>query len=125
MVPSRRSASRSARPTSSRSVELAERWTREAASWWADGNDVLVTPTMPMLPPELGSGLAIHLGPFTMPWNFVGQPAISLPLHMSEGGLPVGVQLVAVYGREDLLLRLAAQLEEATPWADRRPTISV
>jgi amidase len=106
-------------------VELAQRWTREAASWWADGNDVLVTPTMPMLPPELGSGLAIDLGPFTMPWNFAGQPAISLPLHMSEGGLPVGVQLVAAYGREDLLLRLAAQHEEATPWADRRPTISV
>jgi amidase len=105
-------------------VELAQRWTRDAAAWWADGNDVLVTPTMPMVPPELGSGLAIDLGPFTMPWNFAGQPAISLPLHVSEGGLPVGVQLVAAYGREDLLLRVAAQLEEAMPWADRRPTIS-
>ena len=105
-------------------VELAQRWTRDAAAWWAEGNDVLVTPTMPMLPPELGSGLAIDLGPFTMPWNFAGQPAISLPLHVSETGLPVGVQLIGAYGREDLLLRVAAQLEQAMPWADRRPPIS-
>ena len=105
-------------------VELAQRWTRSAASWWAEGNDILLTPTLPMLPPELGSGLAIDLGPFTMPWNFAGQPAVSLPLHMSEAGLPVGVQLVGAYGREDLLLRVAAQLEDALPWADRRPAIS-
>ena len=105
-------------------VELAQRWARDAAAWWADGHDVLVTPTLPCLPPELSSGLDINLGPFTMPWNFAGQPAISLPLHVSDGGLPVGVQLVGAYGREDLLLRLAAQLEEALPWADRRPSIS-
>ncbi len=104
-------------------VELVQRWTREAAAWWADGNDVLVTPTMPMVPPDLGSGLSLDLGPFTMPWNFAGQPAISLPLHVSEGRLPVGVQLIGAYGREDILLRVAAQLEEAMPWADRRPTI--
>ncbi len=85
---------------------------------------MLVTPTMPVLPPELGSGVDIDLGPFTMPWNFAGQPAVSLPLHVSEAGLPVGVQLVGAYGREDVLLRLAAQLEEATPWADRRPAIA-
>ena len=50
---------------------------------------------------------------FTAGFNATGQPAISLPLHHDEAGLPIGVQLVAAYGREDLLLRVAAQLEEA------------
>ena len=60
--------------------------------------------------------------PFTPPFNSSGQPAISLPLHWSNSGLPIGVQLVAGYGREDVLLRVAAQLEAAQPWADRHPT---
>jgi len=52
-----------------------------------------------------------------------GQPAISLPLHWTPAGLPVGVQLVAAFGREDLLIRVAAQLEQSAPWADRRPVV--
>jgi amidase len=52
-----------------------------------------------------------------------GQPAITLPLHWTPGGLPVGVQLVAPYGREDLLIRVAGQLEQAAPWADRHPQV--
>jgi amidase len=52
-----------------------------------------------------------------------GQPAISLPLHRTPAGLPVGVQLVAAFGREDVLIRIASQLEQATPWADRRPLV--
>ena len=60
---------------------------------------------------------------FTRGVQLTGQPAISLPLHENDDGLPIGVQLVAGYGREDLLLRVAAQLEEAAPWADRRPQV--
>lgn len=52
-----------------------------------------------------------------------GQPAISLPLLQTGDGLPVGIQLVAAYGREDVLLRLAAQLEHAQPWTDQTPPI--
>ena len=50
-----------------------------------------------------------------MPFSITGQPAISLPLHWTADGLPVGVQLVADYGREDVLLRLAEHLEQAMP----------
>jgi Asp-tRNA(Asn)/Glu-tRNA(Gln) amidotransferase A subunit family amidase len=56
-------------------------------------------------------------------WNATGQPAISLPLHWNDEGLPIGVQLIAPFGREDLLIRVAAQLEQASPWVDRRPPV--
>ncbi len=59
----------------------------------------------------------------TVPFDITGQPAISLPLSWNRDGLPIGVQLVAAYGREDVLLRVAAQLETAQPWADRRPPV--
>ena len=48
---------------------------------------------------------------FTSPFDITGQPAISLPLHWNDDGLPIGVQLAAAYGREDVLLRVGAQLE--------------
>jgi amidase len=110
-------------------------WSRGVAAWWADGNDVLVTPTSSEPPVPLGELSAdapdqlaamIRMGrltTFTGPFNVTGQPAISLPLHWNDDGLPIGVQLIAAYGREDVLFRLAAQLEQAQPWADRRPVI--
>jgi amidase len=61
--------------------------------------------------------------PFTPPYNMSGQPAINVPVEWTDSGLPVGVQLVAAYGREDVLLRVAGQLEAAKPWAQRKPDV--
>jgi len=109
---------------------------RQVAAWFEDGYDLLVTPTLAEPPPVLGEfdspadnplrGLfrAASLVPFTPPFNVTGQPAISLPLHWNSDGLPIGVQLVAPYGREDVLIRVAAQLERAQPWAGRRPLVA-
>lgn len=55
--------------------------------------------------------------------NATGQPAINLPLHWNEMGLPVGVQFVGRFGDEATLLRLAAQIEKAAPWNDKHPAI--
>ena len=60
---------------------------------------------------------------YTAQFNITGQPAVSLPLHWTEGGLPVGVQIVAPYGREDMLIRVSSQLEQAQPWTGRTPPI--
>src|SRR5207253_566515 len=64
---------------------------------------------------------ASEMALFTAPFNVTGQPAISLPMHWTGDGLPVGVQLVAPYGREDLLLRIGAQVEVLQPGAGRGP----
>ena len=74
--------------------------------------------------PTAGFVRATSFVPWTAQFNVTGQPAISLPLAENAAGLPIGVQLVAAYGREDLLLRVAAQLEAAQPWADRWPSIA-
>jgi amidase len=108
------------------------RWARRMAEWWTD-HDLLVTPTLGSPPPRLGwfteEGPATErqriraYGPYTAPFNMTGQPAMSVPLHWTPDGLPVGVHIVAAYGREDLLIRVASQLEQAAPWAERRPTV--
>jgi amidase len=65
-----------------------------------------------------------YFTPFTAICNVTGQPAISLPLYHGEDGLPTAVQLIGPPAREEVLLRLAAQLEEAQPWAARRPALA-
>ncbi len=106
---------------------------RDTLQWWADGWDLLLSPTMaerPFLIGEMdaeGADLtgpitkALAAVPFTPPFNTTGQPAINLPLHWSEDGLPIGVQLAADYGREDVLIQVASQLEAAHPWAHLKP----
>lgn len=65
----------------------------------------------------------INYVPFTAIENATGQPAISLPLHWTQSGLPVGVMFAAAFGQEGLLYRLAGQLEKAKPWAEKHPKI--
>jgi amidase len=115
-------------------VREMEELGRRGAQWW-DGFDLLLTPTLgePPLPlgtldpqpdhPLHGYIRAAEFVPFTVQFNVSGQPAMSVPLYWNADGLPIGSQLVAHYGREDLLLRVAAQLEQARPWADRRPPV--
>ena len=108
-------------------------FSRAVVGWWAE-HDVLLTPTLAQPPLELGSlepdrgepvlsvltGKSAAFVPFTPPLNVTGQPAVSLPLHQSADGLPIGVQLVGPPAGEELLLSLAGQLEQAAPWSDRR-----
>src|SRR3954469_22056523 len=98
-------------------------------------HDLLVTPPLAQLPAPngtLGYDESAHTSvswqrtqfdyaPFTAVFNVAGQPAITLPVAHGENGLPIGVQLVAPFGREDLLLRVAARLELALPWQHRAP----
>jgi amidase len=114
-------------------IESVQGYARGVAAWFADF-DVLMLPTVPEPPMLLGRINAAAPDPFaqlldsgrlttfTMPFNLTGQPAMSLPLGTSGDGLPIGVQLVAPFGREDVLFRLGSQLEVAAPWADRRPS---
>lgn len=117
---------------------------RRLRAWWSqDGWDLLLTPTVADLPPALGvmaTNVDDPIAPFrwsggfaafTSAFNISHQPAISLPTHWTapmDGaarGLPVGVQLVADWAREDVLIRVAAQLEAAAPWAHRTPDLSL
>ncbi len=94
-------------------------------AWWRDGWDILVTPTLRQPAWPLGrSGGALDAGVFPVPFSITGQPAMSLPLFTSREGLPIGIQIIGAPGRDGLLLRLAAQLEQAARWRDRWPAIA-
>lgn len=110
--------------------ERQQLWSSQVIDWMSD-YDLLITPTSgtpPMKTDELWppaekpwkiSSTYALIGLFTLPFNVTGQPAISLPLHETADGLPVGVQIAANMGHDHLLLDIAARLEEALPWRDR------
>lgn len=97
--------------------------------------DVLMTPTVPELPPLTGRPDArsssreafiadfLSLSAFCHPANAAGNPAMSVPLHTSNDGLPIGIQVVGPYGGEAVLFSLAGQLEAASPWQERLPPV--
>jgi len=109
-------------------------YTARISTWWTEGFDLLLTPATatPPLPleslvPPADSPLSTlpifqSIWCFAIPFNVTGQPAISIPGERSADGLPIGCQLVAPLGREDLLLQVAGQLEAAAP--ARRATVA-
>ena len=118
-----------------RATQAAHRLGRQMAAFHTRW-DVLLTPGLATLPPKLGWidmmlddvdeywRRVFAFSPFTVCFNLTGQPAMTLPLGVSAEGLPLAVQCVARYGDEATLFRLAAQLEAARPWIDRRPALA-
>ncbi|TDQ00343.1 amidase [Labedaea rhizosphaerae] len=112
-------------------LDWLETFGHHVLGWWADGHDLLVTPTVPraavpldwFAEPRSAMDRTIDQLHFTAVFNATGQPALSLPLGVTDAGHPVGVQLVAAPGRDALLLRVAAQLERALPWRERIPAV--
>jgi amidase len=117
-----------------RAVARLQAYARRVVAFWKDV-DVVLTPTLALPPVPIGWQEAVRgaveqllrnaeFTPFTAVVNLTGQPAMSLPLHWTADGLPVGVQAIGPPAGEALLLRLAAQVEAARPWAERTPAIA-
>lgn len=119
-------------------LETRERICRTLGTFMAD-YDVIMTPTLAHLPPLLGVidghdpeisvrdwwSAMERLHPNLCVFNMTGLPAMSLPLGESASGLPIGVQLAGQFAQEHVVLQLAAELEQALPWIDRRPRVHV
>jgi amidase len=138
LTPLNRELVESARTTSAadyaRAVARLQALARHVVAFWQEF-DVVLTPTLAMPPVPIGwqeaaDGAVEQLlrntvfTPFTAIANLTGLPAMSLPLHWTDGGVPVGVQAIGPPAGDALLLRLAGQVEAARPWADRRPPVS-
>jgi len=116
-------------------IAFLQQLTRKLARWM-EPFDVVLTPTLAEPPvahgtidtsaePAMGAFMrAARFSPYTATANVTGQPAMSVPLHWNAEGLPIGSHFVARYGDEATLFRLAAQLEQARPWAERRPPVA-
>ncbi len=113
--------------------DVVHRSSRQMAEF-QQGYDVILSPTLasPPIrhgvisasssPQSIASGIVNFIA-FTPIANWTGQPAMSVPLHWTPDGLPVGVHFMGRFGDEATLFRLAGQLEEAQPWADKRPVV--
>ncbi len=112
---------------------------RQMAAFF-EGFDILLSPTLAEPPAEvgrfahivedyvafrMGAGMVFDYSPFCAPFNASGQPAASVPLHWTAGGLPVGVHLAARFGADEVLIALCRQIEQARPWIDRRPPLAL
>lgn len=119
-------------------AQALERLSRREVARWGRDFDLLLTPTSAIVPPVAGEILAAaHAAPdqpvidvvrsvaFTAFGNVSGLPSVSLPLHWSDAGLPIGAMLTGCPFDEATLLRLSAQLEQAQPWAERTPALAV
>jgi amidase len=117
-------------------IEHVQRFARHMACWQHEGGyDVLLSPTVSIPPPRLGSFALTADDPqgwakltracvaFTFAYNVTGQPAMSVPLFWNAQNIPIGVQFAGRFGDEATLFRLAAQLEQARPWSERTPLI--
>ncbi len=117
-------------------VEDIQRFSRKTARWYDEGGyDMILSPTICIPPTKLGAFQPVPEDPirwarmsntfvaFTYVFNMTGQPAMSVPLFWNEDNIPIGVQFAGRFGDEATLFRLAAQLEQARPWGDRRPPI--
>jgi amidase len=138
LTPLNRGLVESAGTTSAADYARAVAWlqalARRVVAFW-DDVDVVLTPTLALPPVAIGWQEAVEgpieqllrnteFTPFTAVANLTGQPAMSLPLHWSATGLPVGVQAIGPPAGDALLLSLAAQIETARPWAERRPPVA-
>jgi amidase len=109
-----------------------ERWRDRVLGWLSDGRyDLLLTPVLASAPPRAESWSrrnwranffgSLRYAPYAAPWNVAGLPAIAVPSGTRRDGMPVAVQVVGPPGSEELLLAVAAQLEEVAPWRQLAP----
>ena len=114
-------------------IQDVQQHVRQISKFFVD-HDLWLTTTLGQPPVPLGTLVyqddpfelrrrMAKFSPYTYISNATGQPAMSLPLHWTADDLPVGLHFTARYGEEATLIRLAAQLEEARPWRDRKPQI--
>jgi len=117
-------------------VEELQRFSRKVAQWYEQGGyHMILSPTISIPPTKLGAFRLVDEDPMrwarmsnsfvalTYIYNITGQPAMSVPLFWNEDNVPIGVQFAGRFGDEARLFRLAAQLEQARPWAERKPPI--